>query len=160
MKQNISAMMDGELFDDEADALLDRLKHNPDNCREWDIYHLIGDSLRHPDHVRANVGKVMHERLRTEPTVLAPHVRTGQRVRLLALSAAASVMALAMVTWLSVKIGTEPAAQIAMQQPSIDMRPASFSNGRVSNYLMAHQEYSPSGDVQGAASYIPTVEGQ
>ncbi len=160
MKQNISAMMDGELFDDEADALLDKLRQNPDTCGEWDIYHLIGDTLRHPDHIQANVGQVMHERLQAEPTVLAPRARSGQRARFYALSAAASVMALALVTWLSVKIGVEPAPQLAMQQPAVDVRPASFSGGRVNEYLMAHQEYSPSADVQGAATYISSMAGQ
>lgn len=160
MKQNISAMMDGELFDDEADVLLDKLKRNPDACREWDIYHLIGDSLRQPDHVRANVGKAVHERLQAEPTVLAPHARIGKSARWFALSAAASVMALSLVTWLSVKIGSEPSPQVAMQQSSVELRPASFSNSRMSNYVMAHQEFSPSADVQGAATYISTVAGQ
>jgi sigma-E factor negative regulatory protein RseA len=160
MKQNMSALMDGELFDDEADALLDKLRRNPDSCREWDIYHLIGDTLRHPEHIKASVGKVMHDRLQAEPTVLAPHARTGQRARWFALSAAASVMALALVTWLSVKIGVEPAPQVAMQQTSIELRPASFSSSRMNEYLMAHQEFSPSADVQGAATYISSMAGQ
>ncbi len=160
MKQNMSAMMDGELFDDEADALLDTLKRHPETCREWDIYHLIGDTLRHPDHVKTRVSGVMHERLQAEPTVLAPHARTGQRARWFALSAAASVMALALVTWLSVKIGSEPAPQVAMRQPEIDVRPASFPSSRVNEYLMAHQEFSPGADVQGAATYISSVAGQ
>ena len=52
MKQNISALMDGELFDDEADALLDKIKRNPDVQTEWDLYHLVGDALRQPDHLQ------------------------------------------------------------------------------------------------------------
>jgi sigma-E factor negative regulatory protein RseA len=160
MKQNMSAMMDGELFDDEADTLLDKLKRSPDVCSEWDLYHLIGDTLRNPDHVKSTVGKAIHDRLQAEPTILAPHARTGQRAKWFALSAAASVMALALVTWLSVKIGVEPAPQIAMQRPSVDVRPASFSSSRVNEYLMAHQEYSPSADVQGAATYTSSMAGQ
>ena len=35
MKQEISALMDGELFDDEAEAILDKLKRNPDKHDEW-----------------------------------------------------------------------------------------------------------------------------
>jgi len=69
-------------------------------------------------------------------------------------------MALALVAWLSVQIGSEPAPQMAMQQPS-ELRPASFPVNRgMNDYLMAHQEFSPSTDVQGAASYIRTVAGQ
>jgi len=62
---------------------------------------------------------------------------------------------------LSVKIGSEPPPQMAMQQQSSALRPASFPvNQELNGYLMAHQEFSPSTDVQGAASYIRTVAAQ
>ena len=161
MKQNISALMDGELFDDEAEVLLDRIKRNPDSDAEWQIYHLVGDALRQPDHLHANFSTALHERLQAEPTVLSPHSRVKQKARLFALSAAASVTALALVTWMSVQIGSEPAPQMAMQQQPNALRPASFPvNHRLNDYLMAHQEFSPSTDVQGTASYIRTVAGQ
>lgn len=161
MKQQISALMDGELFEDEAEILLDKLKHNPAAHSEWQTYHLISDALRQPDHLHSNISSAMRERLQAEPTVLAPQRRTGRKMQMYALSAAASVMALAMVAWLSVQVGSEPAPQMAaLQQPSV-VRPASFSTGKELNgYLMAHQEFSPSADVQGAASYIRTVAGQ
>ncbi len=161
MKQDISALMDGELFDDEAEALLDKIKRNPDADGEWHIYHLVGDALRQPDHLHASISSAVRGRLQAEPTVLAPHSRVRQNARWFALSAAASVMALALVTWLSVQIGSEPAPQVAMQQQATALRPASFpvSSG-MNDYLMAHQEFSPSTDVQGAASYIRTVAGQ
>jgi sigma-E factor negative regulatory protein RseA len=160
MKQNISALMDGELFDDEAEALLDKIKRNPDIHAEWDIYHLVGDTLRQPDHLHANFSTALHERLQAEPTVLAPRNRIRQKARWFALSAAASAMALALVAWMSVQIGSEPAPQMAMQQ-STALRPASFPvDHRLNDYLMAHQEFSPSTDVQGPTSYIRTVAGQ
>lgn len=161
MKQQISALMDGELFDDEAEALLDKLKRNPDLNEEWQTFHLISDVLRQPDHVHVDVGIAVGEWLQNEPTVLAPHSRVGHNVRWFALSAAASVMALALVVWMSVQVGTEPVPQMAMQQQSSVVRPASFpANKGLNDYLMAHQEFSPSTDVRGAASYIRTVAGQ
>ena len=160
MKQQISILMDGELFDDEAKALLDKLKRDPDVCEEWQAYHLIGDVLRQPDHACCNISAAMRERLQTEPTVLAPRSQTRQSAKWFALSAAASVMALTLVAWMSMQIGSAPAPQIAMQQPAA-LRPASFSGNKgLNNYLMAHQEFSPSADVQGTASYIRTVAGQ
>ena len=161
MKQNISALMDGELFDDEAEALLDKIKRNPDVHAEWHLYHLVGDALRQPDHLHANIGAALRERLQAEPTVLAPRSRVRQNAKWFALSAAASVMAMALVAWMSVQIGSEPAHQMAMQQQPTALRPASFPvNPAMNDYLMAHQEFSPSTDVQGAASYIRTVAGQ
>lgn len=161
MKQQISALMDGELFEDEAETLLDKLKHNPAAHSEWQTYHLISDALRQPDHLHANISAAMRERLQAEPTVLAPQRRTGRKMQMYALSAAASVMALAMVAWMSVQVSSEPAPQMAVvQQPSV-VRPASFPASKEPNgYLMAHQEFSPSADMQGAASYIRTVAGQ
>lgn len=160
MKQNISALMDGELFDDESDALLDRLKRHPETRHEWDTYHLISDVLRQPDHLVLGMDRTMHERLQSEPTVLAPRAKKDQRVKWYAMSAAASLMALTLVTWLSARIGSEPAPQLAMKQPAVSVRPVNFSDARMSNYLMAHQEFSPSADVQGAATYISSVSGQ
>ncbi len=169
MKQHISALMDGELFDEEAEAVVDRLKRNPDAQDEWLVYHLIGDVLRQPDHVHVDISKAVRERLRNEPTVLAPRSHAMHRARWFAISAAASVMALTVVAWLSAKVVPQAAPQpMAVQQDSGNMRPASLrtspqgmqARSSVNDYLMAHQEYSPSNNVQGAASYIHTVAGQ
>jgi sigma-E factor negative regulatory protein RseA len=161
MKQQISAFMDGELFDDEAEALLDNLKRDPQAHERWQAFHLISDVLRQPDNVNVNVTRAVAEWLKSEPTVLAPSRRVAHNARWFALSAAASVLAMALVAWMSVQVGTEPAAQIAMQQSPTAVRPASFSaTPPFNDYLMAHQEYSPSTDVRGAASYIRTVAGQ
>jgi len=158
MKHDISALMDGELFEDEADALLNQMKKTPQTQHEWQTYHLIGDALRQPDHVCKDISASFRERLQAEPTVFAPRRRVKQNARYFALSAAASVMALALVAWLSMQAGTEPAPQIAAVQQQNSIRPASFStSNNVNDYLMAHQEFSPSTDVQGAASYIHTV---
>lgn len=169
MKQHISALMDGELFDDEADAIFDRLKRSTDAQDEWLVYHLIGDVLRQPDHVHADISLAVRERLTDEPTVLAPRSRAMHRARWFAVSAAASVMALTVVAWLSAKMVPQGAPQqMAAVQQAGSVRPASWQadpgtmrvRPNVSDYLMAHQEYSPSNNVQGAASYIHTVAGQ
>lgn len=159
MKQEISALMDGEMFEDQADAFLDKLKRHPEVRQDWESYHLIGDALRQPDHICKSFAKSFHERLQAEPTVFAPHNRTSQRARNFALSAVASLMALALVAWLSLQVGSEPAPQVAtVQQNNISaIRPAS---AQADDYLMAHQEFSPSADVHGAASYIHAVAGR
>lgn len=154
MKQEISVLMDGEMFEDEADVLLDRLKRHPESNRDWATYHLIGDVLRQPDHINRDFMAAFHERMQAEPTILAPRRRQQQRIKEYALSAAASVMALALVVWLSMQVGQEPAPQMASLQQQNMLRPVAF---HASDYLMAHQEFSPSADVQGAATYIHSV---
>ncbi len=169
MKQHISALMDGELFDDEAEAIVDRLKREAGAQDDWLMYHLIGDVLRQPDHVHADISMAVRERLQGEPTVLAPRSRAMHRARWFAVSAAASVMALTVVAWLSGKMVPQGAPQqMAASQQAGSMRPASWqgtpramqARANVNDYLMAHQEYSPSNNVQGATSYIHTVAGQ
>ncbi len=166
MKQHISTLMDGELFDDEAQALLDQLKRSPDAQQDWQMYHLIGDALRQPDHIHADIGAAMRERLQAEPIVFAPRAATRQNVRWFALSAAASVLALTLVAWLSVQVGPASAPQMAaMQQPAMaraaSLPSTSFPiNSGLNDYLMAHQEFSPSTNMHGAVTYIRTVAGQ
>lgn len=159
MKQEISALMDGEMFEDQADLFFDKLKRHPEAQQDWESYHLIGDVLRQPDRICRSFGKSFHERLQAEPTVFAPYKRTSQRVRNFALSAVASMMALALVAWLSLQVGKEPAPQVAAAQVQQDnaVRPAS---AQTDDYLMAHQEFSPNADVHVAAPYIHAVAGR
>lgn len=157
MKHEISALMDGELFEDEAEDLLGRVKRDSDAHKDWAVYHLIGDVLRQPEHIHCDLSAKVRERMMDEPTVLAPCGRAAkQKLRTVALSAAASLAAVGVVAWMSLQIGSEAAPQMAMQQPAL--RPASVQiQPRSNDYLMAHQEFSPSNNMNGGASYIRTV---
>ncbi|MDO8465926.1 MAG: sigma-E factor negative regulatory protein [Gallionella sp.] len=157
MKQEISALMDGELFEDEAENLLDRVKRDSDAPRDWEVYHLIGDVLRQPEHIHCGLSAKVRKRMQDEPIVLAPRRKTvKQKIRTVALSAAASLAAVGVVAWMSLQIGHETAPQMAMQQPAL--RPVSAQIRPKSNdYLMAHHEFSPRIDMSGGASYIRTV---
>ncbi len=156
MKQEISALMDGELFDDEADGLLDRFERYPDAHRDWEIYHLIGDALRQPDHVHHDLSAKVRELMRDEPVILAPRRHASQKMRTIALAAVASLSAVGVVVWVSMQIGPEAAAKMAMQQNAA--RPASLQiKPKADEYLMAHQEFSPSTDVNGGTTYIRAV---
>jgi len=157
MKKEISALMDGELFEDEAEGLLDRVKRYSDAHKDWEVYHLIGDVLRQPEHIHCDLSAKVRERMQDEPTVLAPRRHAvKQKMRTVALSAAASLVAVGVVAWMSAQIAPETSAQMAMQQTAL--RPASMQIKPKSNdYLMAHQEFSPSTTMSGGASYIRTV---
>ncbi len=155
MKQEISVMMDGELFEDEAESLLDHIKQGSDVHQDWEVYHLIGDVLRQPEHIHCGLSVKVRERLQDEPTVLAPRGRAvKQRMRTFALAAAASLSAVGVVAWMSLQISPEVAPQMAMQQTAL--RPVSMQTN-TNDYLIAHQEFSPSTDMNGSASYIRTV---
>jgi len=157
MKNEISALMDGEMFEDDAEVLFDRIKRDSNAPVDWAAYHLIGDVLRQPEYIHRDISARVRERMQNEPTVLAPRSRmVKQKARVFALSAAASLLAVGVVAWMSLQISPEVAPQMAMQQSSL--RPASLQiQSRSSDYLMAHQEFSPSTDMNGGASYIRTV---
>lgn len=154
MKQNISTLMDGELCGDEAEVLLSRITSHPEVRQEWLTYHLIGDVMRQPDYVPGALKSGFFERLHAEPTVLAPHRKRSAQADFFALSAVASIMAMAFLAWLSVQIDSEPVPR----QSSAALSNANFPvNDSMNDYLLAHHEFSPATDMQGAASYIRTV---
>lgn len=157
MKQKVSALMDGEMFEDDVGEVLDQIRRDSAIRKNWAAYHLIGDVLRQPDHIHCDLSAKVRERMNDEPVILAPRgYAVKQKARTFALSAAASLSAVGVVVWMSMQISPEATPKQAMQQAS--MRPASIQIQPSSNdYLMAHQEFSPSIDINGSASYIRTV---
>lgn len=158
MKQEISALMDGEMFEDEAEVLLEQVRRDSGARRDWEMYHLIGDVLRQPEHIHADLSAGVRERMRDEPVVLAPRIRpTRQKARSYALSAAASLVAIGVVSWMSLQIGPEKVRPTALQQASLRSVEPRQIKPKANDYLMAHQEFSPSADMSGGASYVRTV---
>lgn len=160
MKQKISALMDGEMFEDEAESCLAqfKFKQGSEAKQNWAVYHLIGDVLRQPEHISADLSAAVRMRMQDEPTVLAPRGQRMQSQRRsgFALSAAATLAAIGVVAWMSLQISPEATSQMVSQQAAL--RPASMQIKSNSNeYLMAHQEFSPSTDMNGGVSYIRTV---
>ena len=158
MKQKISALMDGELFDDEAASCLVGLKPDSAARKDWAVYHLIGDAVRQPEHISADLSASVSVRMQDEPTVLAPRSYSVQKnPRYFALSAAATLAAVGVVAWMSLNINPEINLQsAAISQTAI--RPANVQFQPSANaYLMAHQEFSPSTDMNGGASYIRAI---
>lgn len=163
----ISALMDGELDDRQAREQLARLKQDDALVDSWHTFHVIGDSLRGEPLLSQGFSRRVTDRLNGEPTVLAPQRSAVRRVTTYALSAAASVSAVALVGWMAffnnplgpqpelakapVATSPVPAAAPAAQLASVP------SDGNMNEYLIAHQEFSPSTSIQGVAPYIRTV---
>ena len=168
--ERISAFMDGEVGDHEVAAQLASLKQDAALRETWGTYHLIGDAMRGDAAVTPGFGATpgfmgrFSAALAQEPTVLAPKAQVRNlSVRRIALPLAASFGGVALVAWLALsgnplmprddKIAaneTPAAAQVAV-------KPA---NGAVNDYLLAHQQFSPSTTMQGVASYVRTVSGR
>jgi sigma-E factor negative regulatory protein RseA len=167
VKEKISALMDGELQRHEAGGALGQLESDGESRDAWRRYHLIGDVMRNAQPLSAGFAARVSERLAKEPTVLAP-ARIAPRpafTRWQALSAAASVAAVAMVGWVAFAPpqGAVPLAQVAPQQAAPvetaqvkQVAPPDAAN----DYLLAHQGYSPRNSLQGVAPYVRMVSGE
>jgi sigma-E factor negative regulatory protein RseA len=171
--EKISVLMDGELDEHEAQGQLKRLKDDPELARTWSTFHLVGDAMRGERPLSAGFSERLAARMAAEPTVLAPRRGPSRRGVTYALSAAASVSAMALVGWVAfVNQPLAPATQI-VQAPAATPAPvitaippvaplqpqlASVSSeGKMNEYLIAHQEFSPSTALQGLAPYIRSV---
>ncbi len=164
----ISTFMDGEASQMEAHQAVLRLKQD-DECLEiWKTFHLIGDTMRGVPVLRDDFSARFHARMEQEPTLLAPRM-IWRKPATLALSAAASLAAVTVVLTLvftdnalqpQAPIAAIPAAVPKAGATQIVMLPQpvpAANQARVNEYLMAHQEYSPSTTLQGVAPYVRTV---
>jgi sigma-E factor negative regulatory protein RseA len=190
MKTKISAFVDGELESGELSGVIEAIEQDQASREAWRVYHLISDALR--DSVLRETGfsaRVAHA-LAAEPTVLAPGRLPAERTRWFALSAAASVAAVALVGWLAFAPtpeqrpaglpgvplagapppaatvqqaastqATAPATQqlVAVQREPVTPAALPVSAQMASDYLFAHQEFSPGMSLQGMAPYVRTV---
>jgi sigma-E factor negative regulatory protein RseA len=159
----ISQWMDGELEGQAAEQQLRRLKQDDELLQCWHTFHLIGDSLRGEQSLSQGFTRRLASRLAEEPTVLAPHRNMARRFTTYALSAAASLSAVALVGW--VAFSNNPSVEVAKAPPAVSVASTAPStqldsvpsDGKMNEYLMAHQEFSPSTAIQGLAPYIRSV---
>ncbi len=73
-RQQVSALMDGELSTRQSSGLLSSLEQDTEQQALWERYHLIGNALR-GDAIHADyrcIAERVHRSLAKEPTVLAP----------------------------------------------------------------------------------------
>ncbi|MGH8715636.1 MAG: sigma-E factor negative regulatory protein [Burkholderiales bacterium] len=163
MKHDISALMDGELDQDASKTAIARLKQHDELRDAWFDYHLIGDVMRQTGIVSADFGERLREKLDLEPVILAPRRPEMLKVKIAALSVAASLAAVAMVAWVVLQNNTDKAKDnlAVTQQSSAAAMLASLPryplNSNVNEYLLAHQEFSLSTTIQGIAPYVRTV---
>jgi sigma-E factor negative regulatory protein RseA len=161
MKERISALMDGELDDRSAAELIDTLGREREARLAWCSYHVIGDAMREGRLLSQGFTARFSERLAAEPTALAPRLQAESK-RWYALSAAASLAAAGLVGWLAfapqppVAPAPAPIAQVPKEiTPNIVPLPRAASD-----YLFAHQGFSPRMHLQGMAPYVRTVSEQ
>lgn len=124
---------------------------------------MIGDALRG----EYLLSRDFSLRLAQEPTVLAPRRSAGKRLTAYALSVAASLPAIALLGWVAFfnnPLTPQPEVAKAPNTPLLTAAPSSQlasvpSDRRMNEYLIAHQEFSPSTAILGLAPHIRSVSG-
>lgn len=152
MKEQLSALIDGEFDTSNADHLLIVAKSDGELRHAWNTYHLIGDVMRGEHTYHVKMTQRIMDALDTEPTVFAPVAAQVNKTKLeqsmfkktAFWSVAASVTAVMFV------------GLMLLQQQTSDqnlMNPVEIAENLPSEYLTAHQTYAPNG----AAYYIQNV---
>lgn len=124
---------------------------------------MIGDALRG----EYLLSRDFSLRLAQEPTVLAPRRRAVKRVTAYALSLAASLSAIALLGWIGFfnnPLTPQPEIAKAPNTPPPAAAPSTQlasvpSDGRMNEYLIAHQELSSRTAILGLAPYIRSASG-
>ena len=158
MKEKLSALMDGELDDKSAAAVIEELGRDPEAAQTWRTYQLISDAMRESELLSPDFTARLSERLHKEPTVLAPRAMQRAPQRWFAVSAAASVVAaVGLVGWLAFAPQPQAPAPVAqtVEPPTMVPMPTAAND-----YLLAHQGFSPRLSLQGMAPYVRTVSEQ
>ena len=170
MKDKISLLMDGGLDDRAAGPLIETLGRDREAAEAWRTFHLIGDALRGTPPLSEGFTARVAWKLAEEPVVLAPRrLPRNEPRKWLALSAAASMAAVAMVGWVafgpqqgagpgSGQIASAPKAQPAPRQETAAVVPAAQPFTSATNdYLLAHQGFSSRISLQSMVPYVRTV---
>jgi sigma-E factor negative regulatory protein RseA len=166
MKTHLSALMDGELEEHEVMSLLADIAHDEQLQADWHRYHLIGDALRREGHLRLDLSARVMTALQSEPTVLAPSMRSTERAKAKApwrgaMALAASVAGVSVVAWLAGAQlpGAPTTEKVATAIVERAAKPVAVS-GNMQEYLVAHQTHSLSGQMQSGTLYIRTVSAE
>jgi len=158
MNDNISRLMDSDLDDVEFERLCAELKTDA-SMETWASYHAIGDHLRGTAGVTRGFGQRFAATLAAEPTVLAPAAARVTRQLApapFAWAVAATLAAVTVVGWTAFSMVDVPPTAVAKAREAATVRAAQVKPAAdvPSEYLVAHQEYSPATAIQGGSMYL------
>ncbi len=175
--EQLSTLVDGEIAN--QDALLEQVADDPQLKARWSRYHLIRDVVS--SHVPeqqpfADIAGRVSQALEDEPAILAPvhkRKRTSKLPNFMkqvgGLAIAATVSAVAVITVQQTQEESSSApTEIAVAQPSAkpsaQVRYVSDTTGldtavqsKLDGYLVNHNEYSASANMQGVLPYMRIV---
>ncbi|MGL6072417.1 sigma-E factor negative regulatory protein [Craterilacuibacter sp.] len=142
MKENLSALMDGELDDMAGQRAIDEIQQDAALKDSWDMYHLIGEAMRDGPALTLDVRHEVGAALVAEPTVLAPRGHWHKpALKMRHYAMAASMAFAAAVGWVGWQ-QNEPPLVVAK---ATEIQVFSPVDAVDAPYLLAHQEMA--GDI-------------
>lgn len=177
IREQLSALLDGELPAQERDLLLARLARDSALRTHWSNYQLIGDGLRKGLPPQIDPGLADRVMLAIE-ALPAQNAGTSSVVRrvlkpLAGLAVAASVAVVAVLAVQQSRAPTPGTAQVASSQPAQSQtyvrvqgtrwqaQPGNVQapqvDNRLNEYLVNHSEYATSGGMPGMLPYVRIV---
>jgi sigma-E factor negative regulatory protein RseA len=182
--ERLSALVDDEISGHEILGEINKLKNNQESLDIWSRYHLIGDAMRNelgqlhdPD-----MARLISRRLESEPAILAPAARnrhSSKKRALAGLAIAASLTAVAVV--MAPQLINPGSSEAPNQLASSNQLPISNQKtakntiyvaedgtrwellkkpkveSRLNDYLLNHQDLSPSSNIKGIMPYATFV---
>lgn len=156
MREQVSALLDGELDEQQQATVLNALSEDAELLQDWQLYHLIGDVMRGDGAGSVNVAGRVAAQLVNEPVpavATAEHdIKPQRRNRLAAnrawYSLAASLAGIAFVGWAALQSLTpskdaSPGALAQQATAPVEQRvqPVAYQS-RMSDYWAAHRQMS------------------
>lgn len=164
MKNEVSALFDGELEAHEAQSAFGALQRDGDLRATWDEYQTIGAALRREDRLGAGLTARVMAGLEHDVTVLAPRRPRSAPWQRPLMALAASVAGIAVVGWVAFSPQLSPPpggpghlARAASAQPATVAVVAPAARREMQEYLVAHQAHVPASQVLGGTRHIRTV---
>ena len=165
MKENISALLDGETNELERERTLRALSCDPELCATWERYHLVGTAIRRELDVMAGPGCSAHiqELLRDEVPLHRGRIAYLPSRKAVKLGAGAAIAAaVATVAIFNLSPALTPTVTLLAKRPApntlADARQARPEQRNALNpYLMQHGEFTPAAGMNGMLSYVRVV---
>lgn len=174
IKEQISALVDGELEGSEQERVIKQIEQDPQLQRQWGRYNLISDALNShlSGNVKHNLASRVSDALEQEPIVFAPRKKKTHIKNVFKHAASMAVAAsVAVVIVLSVQpeaptnggqltqIAEVPAendwVRVSGTRWDLESQPAVES--KLNSYLVNHSEYTLSTGMQGVIPYVRIV---
>ena len=181
--EQLSILVDDELAD--HDAVLERVATDPELKARWSRYYLMRDVItgHMPEQPVGDIASRVSQALEKEPAIFAPvHKRKRAKKQLpfimkqvggLAIAATVSAVAVLTVQQTQDETSTTPTEIAAVQpqtQPQLQSSPPAqvryvtdtsgldtAVQSKLSGYLVNHNEYSVTGNMQGVLPYMRIV---